>query len=365
MEIIDRSRRVRKGFTLVELLVVIAIIGILVGLLLPAVQAAREAARRMQCTNNLKQFGLSVHNFESAFGKIPPGNDQRFNGIHWRLLPYVEQNAVYQSFDNGTYGTGGSWWPSAVAWNLQSAASAAPQGRYGVGKPDLPMFLCPSAPGPDTTFCLNQYSFGGTEGKHFAGRIPGVGTGAVSGFSSAWFNKNGSPIVIANGGITHYLYNRGYLSDSTYEGPFVYSAALSSGTGIATFLNPPAVGLKFSGVTDGLSNTVFMLETAGGVVFAGTANEGWGQRSWGHAPSYADLGVCPSTTNSNCKYPTSEPPVPSGKGLSAGLPGSLHPGGIINTLFGDGSVRAINSSLNFTVYVYMCGAKDGEVVSFE
>ncbi len=114
--------RRRSAFTLVELLVVIAIIGILVGLLLPAVQAAREAARRMSCSNNLKQIGLAMHNYESAFGKMPPalfaanpakgepsGEDD--DGFGWlvSLLPFIEQQALYDNIrPNGHYGVLGN-----------------------------------------------------------------------------------------------------------------------------------------------------------------------------------------------------------------------------------------------------------------
>ena len=89
----------QRGFTLVELLVVIAIIGVLVGLLLPAVQSAREAARRMQCTNNLKQIGLAMHNFHSTYNRFPPGYIWASatlggNETTWltHILNFVEQN---------------------------------------------------------------------------------------------------------------------------------------------------------------------------------------------------------------------------------------------------------------------------------
>lgn len=91
----------RGGFTLVELLVVIAIIGVLVALLLPAVQSAREAARRMSCTNNLRQLSLSLHNFHDVNGTFPkhvsPGG---VTGVSWlvHVLPYIEQKALYEQF---------------------------------------------------------------------------------------------------------------------------------------------------------------------------------------------------------------------------------------------------------------------------
>ncbi len=139
----------RRAFTLVELLVVIAIIGILVGLLLPAVQAAREAARRMQCTNNMRQVMLAALNYESAFKRLPASRISSTSNllgptssisVHARLLPYMEQNQIYQLINFG------------VEWNhpLNDAARLT----------NVPTFRCPSDPSSDvpaTAGGINNY----------------------------------------------------------------------------------------------------------------------------------------------------------------------------------------------------------------
>jgi len=141
-----------RGFTLVELLVVIAIIGILVGLLLPAVQAAREAARRMQCQNNIRQMGLSAHNFESAMKYFPPRRHSKVlpnaSGVPTTyysdaspqvfLLPFIEQGNKLNQWN--------------LDYNVNSDAPIAPgiPARTGVNAAarvgDVPMYLCPSDP---------------------------------------------------------------------------------------------------------------------------------------------------------------------------------------------------------------------------
>lgn len=166
--LVARKNQLRFGFTLVELLVVIAIIGILVGLLLPAVQAAREAARRMQCSNNLKQSALALHNYESTFKRFPAhctgagnmntaiasgvvGGQRGLYAGWYALLPYLEQSPRYQALESAQI----TPWADNALTNPTTALIALP----------LPFLACPSDAGETDpsrsvrTNTLSSYAF--------------------------------------------------------------------------------------------------------------------------------------------------------------------------------------------------------------
>src|SRR5882724_8126652 len=155
----------RRAFTLVELLVVIAIIGVLVALLLPAVQAAREAARRTQCTNNLKQIGLAVHNYELSFRAFPPAAlypiaslSADTYSVHARILPYLDQNNVFAQVD----------------FNLSATSQQAVVGQR------IPGYLCPSearkSPRVTSTLVRQPLNYGANVGVWFV-QNPNTGQG--------------------------------------------------------------------------------------------------------------------------------------------------------------------------------------------
>ncbi len=232
--------RNRNGFTLIELLVVIAIIAILIALLLPAVQQAREAARRTQCKNNLKQVGLALHNFEStyryvpAWGKIIPlaeyptsppnaygtGSGQRTTfGVLFHLLPYLEQNNVYDMFDKKRSYVDPINMPPAYGTINPVAMNSV-----------VTAFLCPSTPGtPPSDY-----------GPYFA--TIGLPLG---------------PLVLPR---TDYIPLRG-LHSSLAACAGMPSASTNNGMlgSDNTELKPT---VKFAEVTDGLSNTICFAELA-------------------------------------------------------------------------------------------------------
>ncbi len=212
----------RAGFTLIELLVVIAIIAILIGLLLPAVQKVREAAARARCTNNLKQLGVALHNYEGVT-QVLPFREGRFNtGYGGRksgliqLLPYIEQTAMYSQISS-TFANGGTtyvaWGPAP--WDPNPAVdvvtgSGTTGGLYTPFRSDVPTFYCASDVGPPS----------GTGIKH-----------------------------------TNYMFCSGDSIDRHINNP------MNNGRGMfAKNTNLPSNGFKFSEVSDGLSNTIAMAE---------------------------------------------------------------------------------------------------------
>ena len=307
----------KNGFTLIELLVVIAIIGVLIGLLLPAVQKVRDAAARLQCTNNLKQIGLAMMNYESTYRMFPAGyldnmttnpvnatattNPDPIIGWGWGalILPYLEQESLYKSINI-----------NSIAMNNTSAAAIA------FRKTVIKGFLCTS---DDSG--LNTFTISGAGGNFELAK-------------SSYAGING----------------QGELAD------------FDSALGLGMFLR--GRGVSIAEVTDGLSNTLFVGErsskSAKQAVGSLTGVCTWvgalpGGDLDGETPALYVLGW--TGAPSNPAKPNT--PEPDGS-FHAESYTSRHSGGV-NFLLGDGSVRFITDSINGQTWVKLGTRAGGEV----
>jgi prepilin-type N-terminal cleavage/methylation domain-containing protein/prepilin-type processing-associated H-X9-DG protein len=356
--------RFRRGFTLIELLVVIAIIAVLIGLLLPAVQAAREAARRSQCMNNLKQIGLSLHNYESIAGCFPPAGQSANNATsppstvfvdgQWsclaRLLPFAEGGAIYAASN------------FSLPYNDLSGAN------FTSASAVIGMFVCPST-----------------------NRTP---TGRDGGD-----DPNGAAFEKTGGGY-------GYADYGPTESTDISPTLATTGSG-ATRITPYRDNLSrrdgllgrgktfISECTDGLSQTVAIGEDAGrdprypspyleSVVAGGGFPTSYYQRIVGYTtarkrfwrwadpdspfhvsgrpnnPSNAE-GRCPAAWQVNCVDRLGVPIAGNNGGANDEL-FSYHPGGV-NVLMGDGSARFVKDAIALSVLRSLVTRSGGEVVS--
>lgn len=229
--------------------------------------------------------------------------------------------------------------------------------------PPVKTFLCPSAPTPTEVGNMPIVRLFGVRGKHFpaAGSVWGLAVhppptqpnGLHYNADTYLFATGaGDGPIVQGTAKTNYLVNVGFVASDAdgldaYLGPFRYN-------------NGSGRGLAFTGITDGTSNTVGFAESAGGLTApGGSANQAWTLEAYGHAYTASNFWLCPNPGNPNCVYTPS-----NGRGLGAGVPGSLH-NGRVNIAFMDGSVRAINGGLDFVTYAFICGAQDGQVVTFD
>ena len=324
------ARRHRSAFTLVELLVVIAIIGVLVALLLPAVQQAREAARRIQCTNNLKQIGLALHNYHDSQKSLPSGEfwlplrTPEGAWIHWshwswavKTLPYVEDSALYQTADLTQ--------PAMQGANIQEIILSTP-----------PLFQCPSnalnASQPrfanEQTFRqeIGECDYAANSGDHACGGDFGIGADPTVGappeypfcantFSSQGYREGSHPL-------------RGVI------GRFGWAA-------------------RFREIKDGNSKTFAVGECIG--LFS--LNQNFGTQSWAltsHPINWRN----DRFLNNRQLWPTEANPQ-WGDGL---VFRSLHPGGA-QFVFCDGSVQFVSEDIDHPTYMALSSRAASEVTS--
>ncbi|QDU40966.1 putative major pilin subunit [Maioricimonas rarisocia] len=329
-----KESRKKPGFTLIELLVVIAIIAILIALLLPAVQQAREAARRSQCKNNLKQFGLGLHNYHDVHGMFAIGGTPNVGNnptaassccsgwprVGWqvRVLPFMDQAALYNALD----------------FSLPEAYLSMVDGKEA-RRHNVPYTICPSY-----------------DGDRFEG---GSAEWAISTYTGSTGAASPSSVT-ATCNIFDAFREPGKSINPTYGGAQTVGARTSGASGMFTRNGAP---IRMRDVTDGTSNTIFVGEQMPKCV----DHDGnwWVQNGSGNAHG---ITLAPINTMSTCPG-VSNPEFPACTNtnewqLSWGFR-SQHAGGA-HFLMVDGTVRFLNENIDHQMYQYLGGKGDGNTI---
>ncbi len=298
---------VRRGFTLIELLVVIAIIAILVALLLPAVQQAREAARRSSCKNNLKQIGLALHNYHDTHSVFPPGSIHGRTQLSWHvfILPFIEQSALYDTF------------------NFESASGIGDTSTTAT-QTKLNTYMCPSGTvllqSGTNDHTTHYYGNGGP--KNFDGQTP---TFTCSGQSSS--NECLTATLTAHGGYAQ-------------QGLFSRNSRI-----------------KFRDITDGTSNTIAVMEisfTRTGSGTAATHYRRWTRGSNGTA----------GASFKNVLHPINSTTYNNSNNFNDVSMGSNHKGGC-QVVMADGAVKFVSENVDMNSLRATASRDGGEVNTIE